>query len=406
MIRPARSTTMAAWSRHLGQRGLVVGQVAVSVVLLAGAAVLIRGFVRLIAVDTGFDSTNVTLTRMPLPPDRFDTREKIDGFYGALLDRIGAAPGIEAAALGTAPPMAGANDTAVYREGQRPASAKDRRFAQLRWIQGDYFRTLGIPLVAGRLFDDRIDRPGGPDVAIISRQTAREFFAGENPLGQHLAIDLGDTIMATIVGVTADVRVFGQATRAPALVYLHARQHPAPFMQLIVRSAVPASEVAATVRRHVSALDSALAPSRIERLDALLADSVAQPRFSMLLIGTLAALALLLTTVGLYGTLSYLVARREREFGIRLAVGASVRDIRRMVLRQGGMLVAIGLAGGVVAALFTSRAAASLISGLGSADPIVLGGVAALMAATSFAAVLVPAIRATRVEPIVALRGE
>jgi putative ABC transport system permease protein len=404
-VRPGRATTMDR-SRRLGQRALVVGQLSVSVVLLAGAALLVRGFVQLVSIDAGFTAAGVMVTRLPLPPERYDTDAKIDGFYSALVERLAAAPGIESAALATAPPLAGANDTAVYREGQAPATPRDRRFAELRWIEGDYFRTLGIPLVAGRLFDDRLDRAGAPDAVIINQRAGREHFGGDAAVGQTLVVDLGKPVTATVIGVTGDVRIFGQGNEAPPMVYLSARQRPLPMMQVVLKSAAPAADVAAAIRRHVQTLDSTLAVSRIDRMEALLADSVVQPRFAMLLIGSFAALALLLTLVGLYGTLAYLVAQRRREIGIRLAVGASRSDIRQMVLRQGGALVAIGIPIGLAASLFTSRLASSLVANVRPADPLVLAGVTVLLAVASFAAVLVPASRAARVEPLDALRAE
>ncbi len=397
-IRPGRAATRDR-SRRLGQRALVVGQLCVSVVLLAGAALLVRGFLHLVSIDTGFTPEGVMLTRLPLPSDRYDTNPRIDAFYSAFLERLAASPGIDAVALGTAPPLAGAHDSVVYREGRPPASPSDRRFAQIRWIQGDYFRTLGISLVSGRVFDVRVDTAGAPAVAIINRRLAREYFGDDTPLGQHLVIDVGELVTSRVIGVTGDVRIFGQANEAPPMVYLHARQRPASYMHVIVKSAATPLDVASAIRRHVQALDPTLAVSRIDQMEALLADSVAQPRFSMLLIGSFAAFALVLTLVGLYGTLAYLVSQRRREIGIRLAVGATRRDIRHMVLRQGGALIAIGIPLGLFLSLFTSRVASTLLPEVRTVDLRLLAFVAGLLALASFAAVLIPAIRAARVDP-------
>jgi predicted permease len=383
-----------------------VAQLAVAVVLLSGAALLVRGFLRLVAIDPGFTASGVTLTPLPLPDDRYDTDAAIDGFHVALLERLTASPGIEAAALATAPPLAGANDTAVYREGRPPATASDRRFAQIRRIQGPYFGTLGIPLVEGRAFDDGTDRAGARDVVIASRRMAREHFGTEDPVGQRLVIDLGEPITAEVIGIAEDVRIFGQASEAPPVVYLHARQRPAAYMQALVKAAVPPGEVASAIRQHLQALDPVLAPERTERMEALLADSVAQPRFATLLIGSFAALALTLTLVGLYGTLAYLVAQRQREFGIRLALGATRGGIRRMVFRQGLALVACGVPIGIVFSLFTTRFASPFLANGQGADPLVLGSAAALLTVTGLAAMVGPAHRAATVEPTAAIRAD
>jgi putative ABC transport system permease protein len=221
-----------------------------------------------------------------------------------------------------------------------------------------------------------------------------------------VVVDLGGLTTAEVIGVAGDVRIFGQGSAAPPMVYLPARQHPVGFMQLVVKSTVPAGEVASAVRRHVQALDPALAVARTDRLEGLLASSVAQPRFAMLLIASFAGFALLLTLVGLYGTLAYLVAQRQREFGIRLAVGATHGTLRRMVLGQGLGLVAIGVPLGLLASVFTSRLGSALLVEVPAADPSVLASIAALLTLTSLAAMLGPAHRAARVDPLAAIRAE
>ena len=402
---PSRGAT-ADRSRRLGQRTLVIGQLAVSVVLLSGAALLVRGFIQLVSIDTGFDAAGVMITPLPLPPERYGTNEKVDAFYTALLERFGATSLVEAAALGTSPPMAGANDTIVYREGRPPATARDQQFAQVRWIQGDYFRALGIPIVSGRPFDGRVDRAGAPDVAIISRRAAQTFFGNGNPLGRHLVVDLGGPLTVAVIAVTGDVRIFGQANDAPAIVYLHGRQRPMANMQVVIRSSAGMTDVAATLRGAVASIDPALPISRIDRMETLLADSVAQPRFAMLLIGSFAVLALVLTMVGLHGTLAYLVARRRREFGIRLAVGATRREVGRLVVRQAAGLVAIGVPLGLLGTFVAWPLAARYLSDQRPVDPIVVASVAVFLALSSLGAAILPATRAAGVEPVVALRDE
>ena len=404
-MRPARAATQDR-QRRLGQRALVIAQLSVSVVCSSGGRPALRGFVRLVAIDAGFTASGVTLTPLALPSERYDAGAKIDAFYVALLERLQASRGVEVVSLATAPPLSGANDTVVYREGRPPGTARDRRFAQIRWIEGNYFGSLGIPIVAGRAFDDRVDRAGARDVVIVSRRMARDHFGREDVVGQRVVIDLGTPTTADVIGVAGDVRIFGQANEAPSMVYLPARQHPAAFMQVIVRAAVPPGDVASTIRAHLQALDPLLAPGRTERMDVLVADSVAQPRFAMLLIGSFAGLALALTLVGLYGTLAYLVSQRQREFGIRLAMGATRGTIRRMVFSQGLTLIACGIPAGGLLSLFTSRFASALLVNVGGPEPLVLAAVAALLALASLAAMLGPAQRAAGVEPLVALRAD
>jgi putative ABC transport system permease protein len=189
-MRPARAATQDR-QRRLGQRALVIAQISVSVVLLSGAALVLRGFVRLVAIDAGFTASGVTLTPLALPSRRYEAGATIDGFYVALLERLQASRGVEVVSLATAPPLSGANDTVVYREGRPPATARDRRFAQIRWIEGNYFGSLGIPIVAGRAFDDRVDRAGARDVVIVSRRMARDHFGSEDVVGQRVVIDVG-----------------------------------------------------------------------------------------------------------------------------------------------------------------------------------------------------------------------
>lgn len=392
--------------RRFGQQALVAAQVAASIVLLAGAAELIRGLVRLVAIDFGFTASDVTVTPLPLPPARYDSDARIDSFYLGLLERLRASPGVTAVSLATSPPLSGANDTAIYREGRPPATARDQRFAQIRRVQGDYFRTLDIPIIAGRAFDDDIDRAAGLAKAIVSRRLARDHFGTEDVIGQRVVIDLGAPVTAEIVGIAADVRIFGQANEAPPMVYVPARQYPVAYLQAIVRSGMQATDVASTIRRHVQALDGTLAPGRTEPMERLVADSVAEPRFLMLLISSFAGFALTLTLVGVYGTVAYVVLQRQREFGIRIAMGATRGTIRRMVLVQGLAVIACGVPAGVLLSLFTSRLASALLLNLHGPDPLVLAAILALVALTSIAAMLRPAHRAACVEPLTALRTE
>jgi putative ABC transport system permease protein len=405
---PLRPGKPAGHDRATGrlQRAVAAGQLAVSVALLVCAGLLARSFLRLVSVDTGFKSAGVLITRVALPPERYDTDIKIDRYFDELLRRLDAAAGVEAVGMTTGAPLTGANDTAVYRSGRPPATPEERRFAQFRSIRGDYFGTLGIPILAGRAFDDRLDHPEAPTTAVINRRFAREFFGDDRVIGEHVVIDLGTPVAAQIIGLTGDVRAFGQATEAPPMIYFSARQRPAQYAQIVIRTSLAVAEVTALVRGTVASLDGALSPSRVETIDALLADSVSEPRFTLLVIAAFAAVALVLSIVGLYGTLAYLVSQRRHEIGIRLALGATRGDIVRMVMRQGAEMIAAGMVCGLATALMTSRLAARLLFEVKPGDPLVFGGVLVLLTLASIAAILLPARRAARVEPLTALRAE
>jgi putative ABC transport system permease protein len=243
-------------------------------------------------------------------------------------------------------------------------------------------------------------------VAIISRRAARTFFGRDNPVGRHIVVDLGAPLTFEVVGVTGDVRVFGQANESPEMVYMHGGQRPFPGMQVVIRSSASMSDIAGTLRGTVASLDPALPIARVERMESLLADSVAQPRFAMLLIGSFAGMALVLTMVGLHGTLAYLVARRRREFGIRVAMGATRRDIGRLVVRQAAVLAAAGIPLGLLATRIAWPFVSQYLFDGRPVDPVIVTGVSAFLGMSSVGAALVPARRAAGVEPVVALRDE
>ena len=294
----------------------------------------------------------------------------------------------------------------MIREGRPPASQADRQFAEIRWIQGDYFHAVGIPVLRGRAFDDRSDGPGTPPAAVISRSMAERFFPGENALGQQIVVDLRTPVTAEVVGVAADARVFGQASEPPALLYLSSRQFPTNFMNIVVRSAAAPAAVAGPLRRAVQELDPSLALARVESMRDLLNESVSQPRLRTWLISGFAAVALLLTLIGVYGILAFSVSRRTKEIGIRLALGASDRQVVAMVLRQGALLVGAGTAAGLLLALWAGGLLSTVLYEVPPNDPLVFTTVALGLAVAGLIAAAVPARRAARIEPVRALRSE
>jgi predicted permease len=385
------------------RRSLVTLQVAMSLALMVGAGLLGRSFARLQAVEIGF-ATDVLVASIALPSDAYDSLEKVEVFFTALADLLAELPGVEAAALATSPPLAGANDTAVHREGRPPGSPADRRFAQIRWVQGNYFGALGIPVLRGRAFDDRADGPGAPPIVVISRNMADTFFPGEDAIGQRLVVDLQQPVTVEVAGIVGDARIFGQADDAPALLYMSSRQFPTNFMNVIVRSVAVPSAMSAPIRDAVRALDPALSIARVESIRDLLRESVAQPRLRTALIGAFATVALVLTLIGVYGIVAFTVGQRTREIGIRIALGATADQVVRMVMRQGAMLVGLGIAGGLVLAFAASRLIASLLFEVEPTDPLVFALVPLVLGAAALLATAVPARRAARIEPVRALR--
>ena len=279
---------------------------------------------------------------------------------------------------------------------------------QVRVATPDYFKALGIPLTRGRLFTDA-DRFESPQVVLLSEAAAREYFPSENPLGRRIVLGWNiDQRRAggEVVGVVGDVKDLGLDEPAPAEIYLPHAQMGVGQMTMILRSDVPTASLAALVTRTVHGLDPNLPISSLRSLDAIIARSVSQPRFYMLLLGTFAVAALLLAAIGIFGVMSYAVTQQTREFGIRIALGADRRAIVRMVLARAMLLITLGLALGVAGALVVGRAMSTLLFDVSPQDPVTLLAVVSLLAGVAFLASYLPARRATRVDPMVALRAD
>jgi putative ABC transport system permease protein len=382
----------------------VVAQVAVSCTLLAAAGLFVQSLWRLQAVDPGFTARGVVLSQLSLPRDSFDTDVKLASWYQSLLERLSSASGVEAAALASAPPLIGAGDTAVHPEGDAPASDADRRFAQLRYVDGDYFAALGMRVVRGRAFTPD-DRPGAPSTVVISESMAREFLPGTDPIGRRLVIDRGETTVAEVVGVVADARLFGQAAAAPSTMYLTSRQWPPPVTHVVLRTASP-SLAGPTLQAIVRSLDRRVAVGRTQSLESLLDESLAQPRFRTVLVVLFAAVALALTLGGLYGSVSWAVAQRTRELGIRSALGARPRQLLAMVLRQGLWTVGLGAGLGLAGAFVSGRFVRDLLYETQPFEPAVSVFVTLMLAGLGIAAMMAPARRAGRIDPALTLRAE
>lgn len=391
------------------RRALVVIEVAVTVVLLVGATLILRSFVNLSRLDLGFDPSNTLTMQLRLQGAKYSGKpEARRAFFKELIERLETKPGIEAASAVLIRPLEGEVgwDTPFTLEGQSDEEAKKNRVPNFEAISPHYFRTIKLPLKAGREFTD-FDTETSQPVAIISETMAKTVFGtGVDPLGKKLKQNFRDAPWRTIVGVVGDTRYRAlQDTRFD--LYIPFTQWPQAFVNhFAVRTNVAPRTMLATVRNEVAALDATQAISRVATLDELVATQLAQPRFSAVLLNWLSGLALLLAAVGIYGVLAYLVAERTGEFGIRQALGARPSDILQLVLGQGMRLVFLGLAAGIVAALILTRWLSRLLYGVTATDPLTFVVAALLLGGIALLACWLPARRATRVDPLLALRHD
>jgi putative ABC transport system permease protein len=387
-------------------RGLmVVCQVAVSFVLLIGAGLMLRSFVKLQQVEGGFDAERVLTMRVTLDFDKYTTAQQVRAFFHSLLDRVRAQPGVVSAAVAFTFPL---NQSAPLNngfliEGRPLAEGDPRPVADFRSASPDYFQAVGIPLVRGRLFDAH-DHENAQPVVLINQSMARHRWNNEDPVGRRVSFDNGQT-WATVVGVVGDVKQYGLEREATDELYRPFAQ--APFGQtLVVRTAAEPLALARQVREAVTAVDPEQAVDRVQTLEQVRENSLAAPRLTAALIGLFAALALAITLAGVSGVIALTVSQRTREIGVRLALGATPGGVLAMILRQGMRLVLIGLALGAAGALAFARLMGSLLFGVGPTDALTYAGVSLAFVAVAAVACLIPARRATRIDPMIALRSE
>jgi putative ABC transport system permease protein len=386
----------------------VVTEFALAVMLLCGAGLLIRSFLRLQQVSPGFEAGGILTASISLPESRYPDEAARSVFFRALVERARTLPGVRAAAISMAlPPHLLVMTNPYIVEGRPlPPGRSAPAVAQLL-IGGDYFHALGVPLLRGRSFTEA-DRAGAPAVIIINQTMAATLFPGEDPIGRRM--QLGDpnpnAPWLTIVGVVGDVKYTGLEKASEPTMYTPYEQHLWwPTMYLVVRSSVDPAGLVPALRAQVAGLDPLLPMARVSTMDALLKQSVAEPRFRTTLLGIFAAIALLLAVLGIYGVLSYTVGQRTQEIGIRMSLGAQRRDVLALVLGQGMALAGLGVAIGLAAAMALCRVLAGLLFGVGPTDPMTFFAVALVMTASALLACWIPARRATRVDPIVALRS-
>jgi putative ABC transport system permease protein len=387
----------------------VVAEVALSLMLVLGAGLLLKSFLRLQDVNPGFPSRNLLTMQVTLPHVRYPKDEQISAFYQRLLERIEVLPGVESAAITMALPPNHMDVTDNFTvEGARIDPGQPPPLADLIFISPAYFKTLGVPLLKGRFFTDA-DRADAPKVAIINETMAKRFWPGADPIGKRLKTggpERPKNPWMEIVGVVGDVKYAGlDAVPEPALYQPH-QQAAWEAMYVVVRMGKEPASLAPALQNAVWSLDRDLALAGSRTMDQLLFESVEEPRFRMTLMLVFAALALALASVGIYGLMAYAVTQRTQEIGVRLALGALPADVLRLILRQGLLLTLAGIGLGMAGSLALTRLLSSLLFEVSATDPLTFVGVASLLGAIALLACYIPARRAMKVDPLVALRYE
>jgi predicted permease len=389
---------------------LVIGQVALSVILLIGAALLMASFIRLHNVNPGFQPAHLLTMRIDLPPARYDTAQKKEAFFKELIRRVEAVPGVRGAAATLTLPAGPRHVTAVQVQEQPAVKPSERPRVALQSVTPDYFRTAGIPLRRGREFTDRDNRNGAPMVLMINESMARRFWPhyprGVNPIGQHILIgyNTSSTFAPKIIGITADVHEGGFASDADAELYFSYHAFPLQTAGLMVRTEGDPQRFVNSIRKEVLAIDPNQPIAAVQTMDELLESSVGKQRLTLLLLGSFAGVAFLLAAIGIYGLIAYSVVQRTQELGIRRALGAQAADILRLVVGGGLRLTMIGIVIGIFGAFAATRAMRGLLFHVSATDPGVFAGVALVFAAVALAASSIPAWRALHVDPMKALR--
>ena len=384
---------------------LVVIEVVFALMLLGGAGLLARSFMQLANVDPGFNPDNATLLRLSLPQKKYALPEQQTAFADALLERVKVLPGVQAAGVTHSMPLVSDYVLGFNIEGRPAIAPSDLPNTNYYTVTPDYFKAMGIRLVRGRAFTAQDDAKA-PRVAIINETLARQHFPNEDPIGKRINITNGPDTWREIVGVVGDIKQYGVDKATSAQSYEPFAQVPFTSVNLVVRTNGPAAALLGALRPTVYAIDKDQPIGIIRPLEEIMADSIARQRFAMTLLSVFSAVALVIAAVGIYGVMAYNVVQRTGEFGIRMALGAQQSDVMRLVLTQGGKLIGLGLLIGLAATLAASRAMGSMLFNTSASDPLTLGTITILLAAVALVACFFPANRATKVNPIEALRAE
>jgi putative ABC transport system permease protein len=401
VLRSEGRGSTAGRGRNLFRNLLVVSQVALSMLLLVGAGLLVRNFIQLRSASPGFDARNLLTMNVTLPPARYSTGPQMIAFFRELVRRVSNVPGVRSAAVSSALPLNPVRFSPALPEGQPAVPLTERPLFAIQTLSPEYVAAMRVPLLAGREFTDRDQQP--PRVLIVNQTLAHRFWPNRNPVGKHIILGRA-TEPSEVVGVIGDVHNTGVAADTQPEIYLPFAQLPWASMNLLVRTAGDPRSFAAAVRQCVLAIDKDQPVTKVLSMEEVLAEGASEPRFVTTLLGGLAAIALVLAVVGIYGAVAWSVSQRTQEMGIRMALGAERGDILRMVLWHGLGLASAGIVLGLGASLALTRLMSKMLYHVSTTDPSAFAGGAVLFAAVAMVASYLPARKATRVDPTVALR--
>ena len=380
-----------------------------SVVLLAGAGLLFRSFLRLQSVNTGFTPQQVLTARLSPSGTQFKDLAAYAAFYDEVLTRVRAIPGVQQAGVITTLPLRKGPTTGFRIEG-RPILPFDKWVpTSFRSVSPDYFRAMNIPIMQGRGFTEQ-DNETVPVKVLINQALAQRDFPGESAIGKRITLRNtsvnNEPIWFEIIGITANVRSLELKEEAPPEFYFTIKQSPFEQMSMVIRSTVEPGSLAPSLRQAVAEVNKSVPVSDIKTMEHIVSESVTQPRFNLFLLGLFSGIALLLSAAGIYGVTAYTVTQRTQELGIRLALGAQMRDILKMILGQGMIVIGIGLVIGLAAAFALTRLMRSLLFGIGENDPATFGAITLVLLLVALVACYIPARRAAKVDPLIALKYE
>jgi putative ABC transport system permease protein len=387
--------------------GLIVAEIALSLVLLIGAGLMIRSLLRMLDVGVGMETANVLTADVQLPGDRYEGAEARSLFYNTVIDRIEATPGVVSASAVTWLPLTGpgtgtsfwANDRPLPQPGQYPT-------ASIKWVHHAFHETMGIEILEGRTFDET-DVRGSPLRVVINETMAEQFWPDASALGRTISMAWGDTLVAEVIGVASDIRAAGPSVDPGSMIYWNLDQHQGfSFATLVVRTAGDPFAFLPTLRAIVRERDPLLPLYAVSTMDELLDDVLVRPRFTASVLGAFAFVALLIACVGIYGVMAYVTGQRAQEFGIRMAMGAGREEVMGLVMRQGVRLVFIAVGIGLVASWALSTLVSGFVFDIEPTDPLTFAAMSLILGGTALVACWLPARRAARIDPVEAMRRE